>query len=56
MISREFAWRVFAREFNDATLEIPAGEERASWYGMEGTVLFMPLWKWFADFESSYRA
>ena len=32
MISREFAWRVFAREFNDATLEIPAGEERAPSY------------------------
>ena len=23
-------------------------EERATWYGLEGTVRFLPLWKWLA--------
>jgi predicted AAA+ superfamily ATPase len=27
-------------------------EERASWYGTEGTVRFVPLWKWLMDLRS----
>ncbi len=25
------------------------GEERASWFGMDGTVRFMPLWRWLLE-------